>query len=174
MEEKIPALELETRKKIFQLILKSPGLHFRELQRRSGLVTGELQYHLDYLKKRSLVTEDKDRDYSRFFVIDKLDEKEKKILSFLRQSTIRKIIFFVMENPKCNHKTITGKVGISPSTASWHLKRLVEAELLKDSHKGRESYFVVSNPELIAKLLIRYRRSFLDTIVDTFIASWTS
>lgn len=173
MEETNPALELEVRKTIYQTILKSPGLHFRELQRRTDLVIGSLQYHLNYLKKRGLIIEEKDRGYSRFYVGGKLDEREKELLSFLRQGTVRRIIFFLVEHPNSNHKRITEKMRLSPSTVSWHLKRLTEAEILKNIRRGRESYFKVSNPDLIIKVLISYRESFIDRLVDKFIESWT-
>ena len=55
MDDFEEALALEVRRKIYEEIKASPGLHFRELQRRVGLATGSLQYHLDYLAKYKAV-----------------------------------------------------------------------------------------------------------------------
>ena len=49
------ALALETRRKLFDEIRAFPGIHFRELRRRTGLAIGSLQYHLDVLCKARLV-----------------------------------------------------------------------------------------------------------------------
>jgi predicted transcriptional regulator len=44
-------LKLETRRKIYKIILENPGLHLREILRRTKLSYGVLSYHLKYLKK---------------------------------------------------------------------------------------------------------------------------
>ena len=71
-------LELETRRKIYEQINKSPGIHFRELERRLKVVVGNLQYHLQYLEKKNLIRTLNDEDYVRYFVKDKcLNENER-------------------------------------------------------------------------------------------------
>jgi len=81
---------------------------------------------------------------------------------------------FLIEKPKSKHGTITKAVERSPATVSWHLKRLTEAGLLKNKKKGRVSYFSLIDPDLAITLLITYKESFLDKLVDSFIDSWTS
>jgi predicted transcriptional regulator len=98
-------LELETRKKIYDQIKKSPGIHFRELQRRLELVVGSLQYHLHYLEKRNLIKASSDGDYVRYFARDRsLTETERKILSLLRRSSCRHILIQLLNNPNLNNK----------------------------------------------------------------------
>ncbi|MCK4365849.1 MAG: winged helix-turn-helix transcriptional regulator [Thermoplasmatales archaeon] len=41
-------LELETRRQIYNIILENPGLHLRELSRRTNLSFGGLRHHLNY------------------------------------------------------------------------------------------------------------------------------
>lgn len=43
--------EVGTRRRIYELIRDAPGIHMRELERRMGLMIGNLQYHLHYLEK---------------------------------------------------------------------------------------------------------------------------
>ena len=52
-------MALSPRDKIYSTVVKNPGLHFREIQRRVDIATGALQYHLDYLKKKHLIYEEK-------------------------------------------------------------------------------------------------------------------
>ena len=41
------------RQGLYSLISRSPGLHFREIQRRTRMATGQLLFHLDSLRKWS-------------------------------------------------------------------------------------------------------------------------
>ena len=61
------ALALETRRKLFEEIRRFPGIHFRELKRRTGLAIGSLQYHLDVLCKTRLVRAEKRGKFVRYF-----------------------------------------------------------------------------------------------------------
>ena len=47
--------ELETRKKTFDAIQRSPGIHLREMERNVGIAVGNLQYHLHYLEKNNFL-----------------------------------------------------------------------------------------------------------------------
>jgi predicted transcriptional regulator len=167
------ALELETRKRIYNQIKKSPGINFRELQRRLDLVVGNLQYHLHYLEKRNMITASKDGDYVRYFAKDRsLNENERKTLSFLRRSSCRHILIQLLNNPNLNNKELSQAVDLSPSTISWNLNKLVEAEIIKRIKTGRISTFTIVDPSALCELLICYKESFLDTLVDGFIDMW--
>ncbi|WP_319506293.1 hypothetical protein [uncultured Methanolobus sp.] len=48
-------LELDTRKRIFETIQRSPGIHLRELERILDMAIGNLQYHLHYMEKKNLI-----------------------------------------------------------------------------------------------------------------------
>ncbi|WP_292381179.1 winged helix-turn-helix transcriptional regulator [Methanosarcina sp. UBA289] len=166
-------LDLETRRKIYEQINKSPGVHFRELERRLKLVVGSLQYHLHYLEKKKLIVASNDDDYLRYFVIDKnLNEKEIKILSLLRRSSCRHILIQLLNNPDLNNKDLSLAVGLSPSTISWNLNKLVEAGVIERKKTGRISNFTIIDPTAVVELLICYKESFLDTLVDSFIETW--
>ena len=163
-------LDLETRRRIYEQIKKSPGIHFRELERRLKLVVGSLQYHLQYLEKKNLIRTSYDNDYLRYFAIDKnLNENERKVLSLLRRSSCRHILIQLLNNPDLNNKDLSLAVGLSPSTISWNLNKLVEARIVERKKTGRTSRFTVINPYVITELLICYKESFLDTLVDNFL-----
>ncbi len=166
-------LELDTRKRIYEQIKESPGIHFRELERRLKLVVGSLQYHLQYLEKKNMIVASNDGDYVRYFAIDKnLNKKEKKILSLLRRSGCRHILIQLLNNPDLNNKDLSLAVGLSPSTISWNLNKLVEAGVIERKKTGRISNFTIIDPTKVAELLICYKESFLDTLVDGFIEMW--
>lgn len=134
-------IELDTRRKIYELIVKSPGIHFREIERRLGMAVGSLQYHLHFLEKKNLIKVEQDGEYLRYFPVESpLSQNDKKILSFLRRKTSRRILIFLLNKPGANNKDISRGIGLSPSTISWHLNKLVEAEIVERKREGRESF----------------------------------
>src|SRR3989344_8482830 len=109
------ALKLEVRNRIYTTIQQNPGIHFREIQRRMGIATGALQYHLDYLQKKHLVRSERDAKFLRYYLIRE-EFKETQLMGILRQESMRKIIVFLMQRRFANNLTIAKAVGLSPST----------------------------------------------------------
>jgi predicted transcriptional regulator len=171
-ENKEKSLELEKRKELYTLVSTSPGLHFREIQRRTGSGTGQLEYHLDYLQKVGLVLSEKKGEYLRFYSRTEIPPEEKQILELLHQESIRQILLHLLENKSCNHDRLVKKLGLSPSTISWHIKKLIDAGVISKEVDGRKSIYSLSNSDLVVRVLIQYRASFMDSIVDRFIEMW--
>ena len=164
-------LELDARRKIYDIVRESAGCHFREIERRSNLSTGSVKYHLDYLAKHGLIKQVKEGNNLRYFPRD-FSSENKKLMGLLRQKSIRKILVFILLNNNCNHEQIVQFVKLSPSTVSWHLKKLEEANIIGSVRKGRKTFYNIANKEEIVKLLITYRASFLDSMVDRVIDMW--
>ncbi len=91
------ALELKIRRRIYNFILKYPGLHFRELMRKLNLPNGTLGYHLKYLEKRGLITARPGEGYVRYYIINNIGTDQKKMFHILRQETPRNIILFSLK-----------------------------------------------------------------------------
>jgi sugar-specific transcriptional regulator TrmB len=81
-------------------------------------------------------------------------------------------LIFILENGRANHRDISSSTGIGSSTLSYYLNSLVKDGILKKESAGRERYYEVKNPEVVAKTIIRYRKSFLDSVVDNFVKLW--
>ncbi|HZX19620.1 MAG TPA: winged helix-turn-helix transcriptional regulator [archaeon] len=165
------ALKLDIRKKIYNTVKKNPGLHFREIQRRVEIATGALQYHLDYLQKKHLIKTERETKFLRYYLV-RQDFAETGLMALLRQDSIRKIVVFLLQRRFANNTTISLQVGLSPSTTSWHLEKLVENGIVEKERKGRKTYFKISDKDRIATLLVDYRRSFLDEVVNNFVEVW--
>ena len=161
-------LELPIRRKIYRIVNKYAGCHFREIERKSGLSTGLVKYHLDYLTKYDIIKQEKIGNNVRYFTRE-LSDEEKRILSLLRTESYRKIIICLISNGESSHKKISDFVALSPSTVSWHLKRLVKEGVINSSERG---YVLQIEKNKIIKLLIAYRKSFLDSLVDRTIEMW--
>lgn len=172
--KKEDTLALEARRDIYNLILATPGLHEREIARKLNMSLSTLDYHLHYLEKREILSSKKDGRYTRYFVSRKMGVQDKRTISLLRQSTPRDIVLFLLLHPRALHKDICSSVHKSPSTVSFHLKKLVEAEVVDAVSIGRGTVYDVIQPEKTVDLLITYKQTFLDEAVDRFIDTWSS
>ena len=165
-------LELENRKRIFECVRGSPGLHFREIQRRTTLPIGVLEYHLNYLVDRSIVTLDKQENFSRYYPGGQLNTEKQRILSSLRQEIPRGIMLYLLRNPGATHGEVLTNFTISGGTLSYHIKKLVAKGVIRLEKVGRESRMTVLDPDKVSDLLIIYRRTFFDKLVDEFVARY--
>ncbi|MEK6935005.1 MAG: winged helix-turn-helix transcriptional regulator [Nanoarchaeota archaeon] len=164
-------LELETRRKIYELVKKYSGCHFRELERKSNLPTGVLQYHLNYLTKNELIKQEKVGNNICYF-LNVLSENWK-LLSLLRQKNIRKIILFILTNKNHYHLDIVRFTNLSPSTVSWHLNKLIKNGIIAQAKEGRKTnYKLLIDEKEIIRLLISYKESFFDSLVNKTIEMW--
>jgi len=164
-------MALTPRDKIYSTIVQNPGLHFREIQRRVGIATGALQYHLDYLKKKNFVREEKQGKFSHFYSIQG-GEVDSGLMNLLRQESVRKIVLFLMNKRRATLPTISENVQLSLSTTSFHMQKLLQAQVvIQKSIKGRV-YFSLMDKERVLILIVQYRKSFLDDLVDNFIDTW--
>lgn len=165
--------EVDVRKRIYDCIASSPGLHFREIQRRLGLATGSVDYHLHFLHRQGLIREERVGKFVRYYAYTKtFEQEEKDVLALLRQNRIRHILIYLLEKKRANALDIAKTLAISPSTLSWYLKQLTEKGVIAQRKKGRFRSYSVVEKEKIAKYLILHKASFLDEIVDRFIEAW--
>ncbi len=164
--------ELEVRRRIYQYIFENPGVHYREISRNLGMPFGSLDYHLSYLSKHGMITVLKDGGFTRYYAKKEVDARKKSLLSVLRHELPRAIVLFLMKKGAARHKEITEAFNVSGATISYHLGRMVEKGILGMEIRGREHIYTVENPEMVADILITYRRSFGDGLVDSFVRSW--
>lgn len=170
--ERDDPLELETRRRIFQHLQNFPGAHMREIGRDLGIPTGTLEYHLHYLVKADLLTIRQDPRYTRYFATGELSRQDKDVLAVLRQKVPRQIAAHLLLEPGSSHGQLLSKFALSPSTLSFHLKKLVTRGIVAQEKSGRENLYRVIDPELVARVLIQHKASFFDDVVDRFADVW--
>lgn len=168
MKTKEEALELEPRRRIYEYILATPGTHLRGVHRAVRLPFGQVLYHLNYLEKLELVVVKKDGKFSRFFVKNLIGRKEKDVISVLRHEVPRTVSILLLFYKDLSHKQILEHVEVSPSTLSFHLSKMVEAEVITRESRGRESIYRLADESLVTKTIIRHRASFKSDMVDRF------
>jgi len=154
------------------LIKKRPGVYLRELERETGFTIGQLTYHLSILVKANLIIKEETAGrFKRFYPLG-LDVYERKILSLLRRPNLRKIIILVLENKRITNKELSEKMSLSPATISWYVQDLKDADLIRNDARGNEIFYSLMDEDEIIKVLVAYKESFLDKMVDRFIGMW--
>ena len=160
-------LEYETRRRIYRLIEDEPGLHLRELERRSGVALSTLRHHLRYLRKHGLVEVVEDKNVRRYFATNLAEPLDRRALAVLRQESLRRVVLYVLaRGGSADYQDIMRKLQIPPSTLAVYLSQLTQKGVLARRSIGRESRYDALDSERTIRLLHRYRASFLDTLVD--------
>jgi DNA-binding transcriptional ArsR family regulator len=165
-------LDLDTRRRVYKYVESHPGMHLRGIHRGLDIPLGTVEYHLHQMEKSGLMVSRDDGRFKAFFIKEGLDRRDKDILYYVRQENPRRIVIHLLENPGDNHTNIVGVLPVGPSTVSFHLNKLVTAGLVQAEKQGRTKAFYVNEPQRVADVLVRYRKSFLDDLVDRFAGSW--
>ena len=151
-------LELEIRRKIYDLLEKNPGLHLSKISEILKLRISHVEYHLIYLEKNEIINTAKEKGYKRYYIAkSQVGTQEKKILSLLRQEIPLKIVLILLKKSKAKHGDIIKDVDIAPSTLSYHLKKLVKNNIITIIvDNGEKEYFVINKKEII-QIIIKYK-----------------
>jgi len=165
-------INFEKRKEIYEFILKNPGLHLRELNRRVNFSFGCLRYHLNYLKKRGLIKQISDNGFSRYYITNKVGHNDKKFLNIFRQEKLWKILLvFLLSEFKqifykqdllnlSNEKSWTDpkpfKIIKHRSTIDFYLKKLINSGIIHIVYNHRRVGYILVDSESLWDFLIRY------------------
>lgn len=152
---------------LLKLIGAEPGVRYRELLRRTGLVNGVLTYHLSALEKASVIKVERQSRVTRYYLVN-VPNHESQVLGFVRHEPAREIISFILQQDMCTFNELVDHVKKAPSTVSSHLKRLKEAGLISVRY-GEYQLYSLSNRDLVADVLAKYRATFADKVVDNYV-----
>jgi predicted transcriptional regulator len=153
---------------LLKLIEREPGVRYRELLRYTGFANGVLTYHLSALERTSVIRVDRHKArVTRYYPVN-VPENESQVLGYVRHEPIREIISFVLSRDMCTFSEIVEHTGKAQSTVSAHLKRLKDAGILSVRY-GEYQLYSLTNKDLVAEVLLKYRQTFADKVVDNYI-----
>jgi len=169
-------LDLENRRKIYNYILKNPGLYIRQLSRIKAIPKSTLTYHLNFLKKQGFLEVKYKNGYARYFAAKKICEKDKKLLDLLRRDIPRTIILLFLISPGFSQakmikfveywKSHPSKIGIylniHQTTISYYFNKLLEMDIIEPFLHKKKTFYRLKNPELFIDLIITYKNSIID------------
>jgi len=152
-------LELETRKKIYNLIKDNPGYHARKIAETLNLSSQLVDYHLLYLSNHQLISIEKGGGYKRCYVKGKIGIEDKQFLSLFRQEIPMKIVIYLLNNPYSRHRDMYKILNISSPRFTYHLNKLLKNGIIIWSETNGKSGYIVKDKKEIIRFIIRYRPS---------------
>ena len=155
----------DTRSIILDTISQNPGLHFRELQRKSGMATGQLEYHLYQLEKENVIVKKKDGKMLRYFSNVSGTSMERSIVFYLRNRITREIILTCLAG-KGNAPAKYTEKWLRNASFREELDRLIDDGIIVKSKDGLS----LTDRQGILDVLAKYRVSFLDSMASALIS----
>lgn len=159
-----PALELDTRRRIYARVVSEPGAYLRELQRDLDMPVAMLEYHLGRLEEARLVTVMRD-DHKRYFPAD-VDARDKPLLALLRHDACRQVVTHLLGAQGATRQELQRSTGLLPSTLDYYLAKLEERGVLARERDGRESRARLVSPDRALAIVARHRPTLLDRVLD--------
>jgi len=124
------AAEHPARRSLLSAIEASPGVHFKELQRRTAQSKSQAQHHLSKLLAAGLVREVRSGGYVCYFPAAIADRHLLAAAPILRADGARKVFAAALEHPGSNALGLAHFSGLQPSTVTYHVQKLAQAGLV--------------------------------------------
>ena len=137
-------VEYSNRVRILNFIKANPGTHLRKIKQELNLAMGVIQYHLYRLEREQVIVSARHGLYKRFYAEKRLRTEDRDILNLLSQETERDLVLFLIRNPLASQKELSDFARISPSSTSWHMKRLSLAGIVSGRRENGSVYFAVT------------------------------
>lgn len=129
-------LENERRRRILALVTDEPGIHFRELRRHLETGGGVLEHHIRKLVDADLVEAQYTESRRCFFPKGRFDRVERRALARLKAAGARRIARAIARRPEASLSEIAEAADLAVSTASHHVQRLEEVEVVRAEWAG--------------------------------------
>ena len=130
---------------------------------------GVIQYHLYSLEREGRILSRRNGLYKRFYPNLVFGDYQQEILDVLSQETERDLLLYLINNPNSTQKELAEYAQISAGTINWHMKRLVESNLVQAKHEGQFVRYAVSgDAQEILRLVQSYHPSIWERWADRF------
>lgn len=159
------------REQILDTLKAFPGLHFRGIARELDTSTSLARYHLDQLTEENKIRSEEVGGYVRYFPTEEFDEltgEEREKLNLIRQEKPLEIVLALLQFGSMRHKELHEIVPGSKGTLSYHLNKLVDADIVRRVRRGEDRGFHLVDEDQVRRLVARYRpeSDMLDEVHD--------
>lgn len=143
--------------KVLQFIQNSPGCHLRQIKRELDLGMGTIQYHLTLLEKQGKISSERQNLHKYYFPVGIFGQNERDILKIMNQETAREILLSILERKNPTQIDIATFLQISSPSVNWHIRRLEELNLIKETRDGKFKRYVFDvDTKYIVSLMKNY------------------
>jgi predicted transcriptional regulator len=144
--------------KVLKLILKSPGIRYRQLLRITGLSNGSLSYVLRKLEKsRRIIANRTCNNRATAYYPKSINATELHLIENLRNNIDRRIVQYLLDHEVSTFYDIVNHSKRAPSTISWHLNRLKNRKLITlTSSNSRPKAYKITNKNTVSRILSKH------------------
>ena len=146
---------------ILSIVEENPGIHFREIMRKTGLMNGVVSHYLSKLENGNKIVAMRSSRTARFYAAS-ISEDDYMVIKALRRPTPRILLLTLLHDDGLSFVQLVDKADRSPSTVSLYLARLVKDELETIRISKLKKYYYLSDREKIDRLLDHHGPSLLD------------
>jgi predicted transcriptional regulator len=141
-----------------------PGCYLRQIKKDLELSMGTTQYHLNYLIKSKRITFVRRGLRKNYFINGVFFSPNGfNLLQVLSQETAREILLFIIEKTNATQPDLIKSFGISGASVSWHIKRLLDLNLISESRSGKyKRYTIATDPEILINIVKNFRPGLWD------------
>lgn len=158
------------RDSILEVIEKNPGLHFREIQRRTGTAVGQIEYHLYQLEKMDKVVIKEDGKLKRYFSTSKGDATERRIIYYLRNNITRNIIALLVEEDSVDLEKILKSKRGKYDRIKKYVEGLERDRIINVEKNGEKVYVSLKDQKLVLATLKKFKESFIDSMASNLMS----
>ena len=146
------------REQLMEIISKNPGLHFRELQRRTGSAVGKLDYHLYQMEREGRIYSRKEGSNIRYFSNESGTVSERKIAYFMRIKEGKEILVGALSD---KNYALSTKISEKQKRI---LIEMVNEGIIRTTEDGNRLIVTLTDRASLIRFLKKYGQSFIDSI----------
>jgi predicted transcriptional regulator len=137
-------------------IRNNPGSTVREISKNEDINLGSVRYHISQLELAKRIVTTRIGKFVRHFQNSrKYSDKEKLVLSAIKNDTCKYILIYIKDNPGVRTKQIADQFGIKESTAHWYMEWLIDDKIIRFELEGkRKTYYLEEDVKPIIELYI--------------------
>ncbi len=159
----------DQKKILLKIITLFPGIRYKDLSRVAKINNGTLSHYLSKLEKNFSikVLRMENSNITRYYPAS-IPSDETILRGYLKIKTTKQIITLLYSKKFCTFNEIVLHVDKAPSTTSWHLKRLFEADAILKTKRDNISEYSLKNLKLIEKLFGTTNNTLADRSADKY------
>lgn len=164
-------LALETRRRLYSVVLRAQGLSGRDIQRAAGTAWGETSYHLGRLARSGLLIREKG-SHRDFWFTALVPHGERLLLRQARSAATRRILVELASGGELTLPELSARCQLSLSRISVHMHRLLQTGVARSGKRQQLRTFSLADPARVARVLLEYREGFSDRVLDRLVDVW--
>jgi predicted transcriptional regulator len=136
-------LENDVRQQIYAYLKQSVGANLKQLTDDLHLTTTNAIWHLRKLEEAGLIHSRRFNGYKVFYPAEGGVEARRLSLgkTALQNENAQEVFEHVVLNPGTHQREIARALGVNHGTVRWHLKKLLHAELIVETRRGKAASY---------------------------------